>query len=116
MLMGFYLAHQADPIVTAEDKTKMEDLVGKRYRGPDNKLTVEKILEAAHLVRHAEVAAGKGKSYITISMAKGEGEAVLEMLEKAWGKLGKVQVDPPPPKPVMKELKEAERRARNAMQ
>ena len=66
-------------------------------------------------MKHIEVAAGRGKSYITIAMSTGVGEQVLELFEEAWGRQGQRQVDPPPPKPVMRELKEVERKAREAM-
>ena len=102
-------------MATEENNNTMETMLGKLYRNDSGDLVMTRVKEAAHLVKHIEVAAGRGKSYITIAMAEGEGQRILQMLEAMWSRQGKRQVDPPPPKPVMKELKEAERKARNAM-
>ena len=115
LLMAMYLVHQADPQAQEVNKKKMEDLLGKLYRDGGGKLNITKVQEAAHLVKHIDVAAGRGKSYITIAMHDGVGAQVLEMLEAVWELQGQRQVDPPPPKPVMKELKDAERKARSAL-
>ena len=48
-------------------------------------------------------------------MVFSSGEKVLQLLEEVWVRQGKRQLDPPPPKPILKELRETERRARAAM-
>ena len=73
LLLAFFLAHQADPGAKEDNKRKMEELVGKLCRTIGGSLSIEKVQEVAHLVKHIEVAKGRGKTYLTIAMSRGVG-------------------------------------------
>ena len=94
----------------------MEELLGKKLRNEKGSLSIDQVQAVASLVKHIEVAQGKHKSYITIAMCRGDGMKILELFEEVWARQGKRQLDAPPPKPVMKELKDYERNRRQALQ
>ena len=112
MLMALYWAHQDDPKVGQEAKKQMEELVGKLVKNADGDADMANVMKLSPLVTHVSVAEGRKASYITIAVSAGEGEKVLQLLEEAWGIAGRRQTEAAPPKPVMKELKDAERKAR----
>ena len=86
--------------------------MGNLVTNGEGKVDVQMFQQISHMVTHIEVTGTKYASYITISVAGAQGEKVLNLLEEVWGKQGRRQTDPPPPKPIMKELRDIERRAR----
>ena len=115
LLLGFYWAFQEDKGVAQESKDLMRETMGKLIENEEGDPDVGKVMQLSHLVTHISVAEGRRASYITIAVSGKEGEAVLELLEAAWKREGKRQTEAAPPKPVLKELKEAERKARGQL-
>ena len=115
LLAAFFVAHQADARAEQAKKTELEEIIGKKVRNGEGKIDMSLFHLVAGMVTHIDVAAAKHANYITIGVTGTEGRRVLEILEETWGKQAKMQEDPPPPKPVLRELREAERKAREAM-
>ena len=93
-------------------KKQMEELVGKLVKNAEGDADIAQVMQLSPLVTHVSVAEGRRASYLTIAVSAGDGEKVLQLLEAAWAVAGQRQTEAAPPKPVMKELKDAERKAR----
>ena len=115
MMVALYVTYLDDTEVAAERKEEMRQLIGKFLVNADGQVDAANFEKAAHIVTHIEVTKAKYASYLTISVTGETGERVLQMLEEVWARQAKRQLDPPPPKPILKELRETERRARAAM-
>ena len=115
LLVGLYVAYMEDGGVDAAKKDQMRDLIGKEIVNAEGNIDTQNFGKIAHMVTHIEVTAAKYASYLTISVTGVAGGKVLTLMEEAWAKEAKTQVDPPPPKPILKELKEMEMKARAVM-
>ena len=98
-----------------EDKRRISELVGKHYRNKDGKLDVNLATEASKVTGHVEVNDGRHAAYITFQARGPDAEEILRLFEKAWAREGEMQTDPPLPKPVLRDLKKAERAGREAL-
>ena len=115
LMAAMYVTYLADEEVAPEKKEEMRQLMGRFLVNADGQVDVANFDKIAHTVTHIEVTKAKYASYLTISVTGETGERVLQLLEDVWARQGKRQLDPPPPKPILKELRETERRARAAM-
>ena len=115
VMAAMFMAHAKDPDVSQQDKDRMEELVGKKLRGQDNKLHIENARQLEELVAHCQTVQGKKQSYINLKMKDtSEAKEVEQLLETALLKKGKRQQDPPPMRAVQRELKNTLMEARKA--
>ena len=107
ILMGLYQAYKADADNSPADKDTMERLVGAKVRNSDKRLSISLAKELAEMVSHCQVVKTKKKGFLNIHMRGTEGTQVMSLLEAAFTREGKRQWDPPPPKPIHRDLKVA---------
>ena len=112
VLAGMFMSYKRDPTNSVAEKERMEELIGKLLRDDSGKLDLENSKNLDRLVAHCQVIPGKKKSYVNLKMREGDGEEVDRMIEKALLREGARQWDPPPPRAVHKELKNAMTKAR----
>ena len=112
VMMGIFLAYQADGDNSPKEKEVMEELLGTKLRNADKKLDIGNAKDLADIVAHCQVVKTKRKGFMNILMRGDKGVAAFKLLEKALDREGHRQWDPPPPKPVHKDLKMAVEQAR----
>ena len=112
VLAGMFMAFKQDKQNTPEDQEEMERIIGKKLRDAEGTLQLKLAKDLDELVAHMQVVQAKKACYINLKLREGEGKKVEELLEKALAREGKRQWDPPAPKPVLRELKEVQRKAR----
>ena len=89
-----------------EDKTRMEELLGKHIRNADGRLSTERALEIANMVAYCQVVRIK-KGFTNLLMWTGHRVAAAQILASIFDRQGKRQTDPSVPKPIFKEIKDA---------
>ena len=93
----------------------MSELVGKHDRNKDSKLDITLAEQAAKVTGHVEVNDARHAAYITFQARGPDAAEILGLFEKAWAREGEEQMDPPLPKPVLRDLKKAEKAGRDAL-
>ena len=112
---GFYVTYMEDSDATAEGNEAVKNLMGKYLLNADGRVDTKNFGNIAHMVTHVEVTQVRHAYYLTVSVTGEEGQKALILLEDVWGKQAQRQTDPPPPKPILKELRDVERKARDAV-
>ena len=93
----------------------MSDLVGAHFRNTEGRLDINLAANAAKVTGHVEVNDAKHAAYITYQARGPDAAEILALFEKAWAREGEQQTDPPLPKPVLRDLRRAERAGRDAL-
>ena len=114
-MFGLFKAYMEDDGNRLEDKKRMSELVGKHYRNREGNLDIALAAQAAKVTGHVEVNDAKHAAYITYQARGPDAKEILALFEKAWAKEGEEQMDPPLPKPVLRDLRRAERAGRDAL-
>ena len=106
-MLGLYAALRKDTSVKEEDKTRMEELLGKHLRDAEGRLPTERALEIAGMVAYCQIVRTKKKGFINLLMRTEHGVAAAHILAAIFDEQGKRQTEPSVPKPIFKEIKEA---------
>ena len=70
----------------------------------DGEVDITKATELESVVAYAQVVKGKDVVYLNIRLQETQ-RALEQEMETLWASTGRRQWDPPPPKPVMQELR-----------
>ena len=114
-MFGLFKAYMEDEGNVLDDKRRMSTLVGQHYQNAEGKLDINLAANAAKVTGHVEVNDAKHAAYITFQARGPDAAEILALFEKAWAKEGEEQMDPPLPKPVLRDLKRAEKAGREAL-
>ena len=87
-----------------ECRDELKRVVLDRCGTSEGQIDMTKATELAEVVAHAQVTKGKDIVYLNIRLHEAFG-GLWTLLEKELMKLGERQWDPPPPKPVMRDLR-----------
>ena len=112
IMMGMFLAHQADKDSHPKEIETLETLFGTKLRNHEKKLDLSNAKELGEAVAHCQVVRTKKKGFINLLMRGQDGEAAGKILEKALDREGHRQWDPAPARPIHKDLKIALEQAR----
>ena len=104
---GMFMAYKKDKRNTTEVQEEMAALLGKRLRDEDGTLQLRRATRLEGLVAHCQVVQAKRACYVNLLLREGEGKKVEQLMERALARDGRRQLDPPMPRPVLRELKEA---------
>ena len=115
VMFGLFKAYMEDDAHKLDDKKRMSELVGRHYRNKDGKLDIMLAERAAKVTGHVEANDARHAAYITFQARGPNAEEILRLYEKAWAREGEMQTDPPLPKPVLRDLRKAERAGREAL-
>ena len=106
--LGLYLAYKADTENTAENKKILETMVKSRCKNAEDKIELRNAKNLEDLVTYCQVTKTQNKCFINMNCTDTEdGKKFMELMANAFNREGKRQWDPPPPKPVHRDLKEA---------
>ena len=83
---------------------KLRELLLMKCGNKDGEVDITKATELESVVAYAQVVKGKEVVYLNIRLQEPE-RALERELETLWASLGRRQWDPPPPKPVVRELR-----------
>jgi hypothetical protein len=104
-LVGLVEALIADPSATEEEKAAahtVRNLVSNKEDEVDMNLSKE----IAHIASYCQVVQTPRKGFINIALFQSEdNDKLMEAFDRVWRKIGKRQYDPPPPKPVNKDIR-----------
>ena len=113
---GLFLFHQADKDTSPEERELMENLVGKKLRGLDNKLTVTKAKDLTCLVATCQVTRTQKKAFVNLSMRQTEdGGKVMTLMTKAMTREGEPQTSVTHMHPVHADLRNALKKSQAGM-
>ena len=107
IMVGLFLALDADTEVEAEDKRTLERVVGSRIRDSEGTLDLTLVKRLAYMVAECTVVKASKKGFLTLLLRSEEGLEVFKIVEKRFEVVGKRQWDPSGGRPVARTLKKA---------
>ena len=111
--LGLALAYKAEKKGDPQATEAMENLLGPRVRNGEGKIDLLMARKLEDLVVHCQVTKTKKNSFVNLMGTQTtEGQLFLRLLEAGLAKDGERQWDPPPPKPIHRDLKIALEQAR----
>ena len=106
VMIGLVEALMQDKDATPEEKENAKLTVRNKVLAPDGKVDLMKAQEIGSIASFAQVAVTPKKGFISIALHPSiENQALMVALDKAFLREGARQWDPPPPKPVNKDLR-----------
>jgi hypothetical protein len=106
VMIGLVEALMQDKDATAEEQETAKTAVRDKVLTPDGKVDLAKAQNIGSIASFAQVTVTPKKGFISIALyPSAENQALMMALDKAFLREGVRQWDPPPPKPVNKDLR-----------
>ena len=102
---GFMVAVTKDTGASTEDQEKVTTAMLEKLDDGKGKLDMSKAEQLSSIVGHAQVVKAKKCSYVSYRLHEGHDD-LARILNRAFLRAGKRQTDPPPPKPVSRDLRQ----------
>jgi hypothetical protein len=104
-IVGLVEALLADPAATKEEKD-IAHLVRDKVSNQNDEVDLTMCKEVAYLASYCQVVSTPKKGFINIALFQSEdNDKLMTALDRCWRLIGKRQYDPPPPKPVNKDIR-----------
>jgi hypothetical protein len=105
-LVGLVAALMADPDVTKEEKDLANRLVHAKVSTSNQEVNLMKCKDVANIVSFCQVVQTPKKGFVNICMFQSEdNDNLMKIFDRIFQKIGSRQYDPPPPKPVNKDIR-----------
>ncbi len=94
-----------DPEATKEEKDVV-NIIHRQVANQDDEVNLMLCKEIAHVASYCQVVQTPKKGFINITLFPTEDNDILmAAFDRIWKNIGKRQWDPPPPKPVNKDIR-----------
>jgi hypothetical protein len=104
-LIGLVEALIADIAATKEEKALAHE-VRNKVSNKDDEVDLMMCKEVAHVACYCQVVQTPKKGFINIALFQSEdNDKLMAAFDRLWRKIGSRQYDPPPPKPVNKDIR-----------
>jgi hypothetical protein len=105
-LVGLVAALMDDPDVTKEEKDLANRLVHAKVSTSNQEVNLMKCKDVANIVSFCQVVQTPKKGFVNICMFQSEdNDNLMKIFDRIFQKIGSRQYDPPPPKPVNKDIR-----------
>jgi hypothetical protein len=105
-LVGLVAALMDDPEATKDEKELANKLVHAKVCNPSGEVNLMKCKDVANIVSFCQVVQTPKKGFVNIAFFPSEDNDNLEdTFDRIFRKIGSRQYDPPPPKPVNKDIR-----------
>jgi hypothetical protein len=105
-LVGLVAALMNDPEATKEEKELANRLVYEKVCNSNKEVNLMMCKEVAHIVSFSQVVQTPKKGFVNIAFFQSvDNDNLMKTFDRIFTKIGSRQYDPPPPKPVNKDIR-----------
>jgi hypothetical protein len=105
-LVGLVAALMTDPEPTKEEKDLANKLVYEKVLNSNHEVNLMMCKEVTHIVSFCQVVQTPKKGFVNIAFFPSEdNDNLMKIFDRVFKRIGSRQYDPPPPKPVNKDIR-----------